>query len=164
MCVVSPFQGLRLAALLTQGGATRRTPRRSALGCCVAAPSGRKFSPKWSPSGTGHVLAPEETAWRQHVGGFAPSVHGVARRVAGPSRSPACGGRRDGGQEYRRIRFAPLGAENCPSRGGDGGTPRDRPSRPISLPAVPNLRSVCNRRREFLGGQCTQEPQVPERG
>ena len=37
-----PFRAGVLDTLITQGGATRLTPLRSALGCYVAAPSGRK--------------------------------------------------------------------------------------------------------------------------
>ena len=42
MSIVSPFQGLVLANLFTQGGASQLTPLRSALGWCVEAPSGRE--------------------------------------------------------------------------------------------------------------------------
>jgi hypothetical protein len=38
-----PFRAGVLDTLITQGGAARRTPLRSALGCYVAAPSGRKL-------------------------------------------------------------------------------------------------------------------------
>ncbi len=39
--VVSPFQGLVFVILVTQGGAARLAPLRSALGWYVEAPSGR---------------------------------------------------------------------------------------------------------------------------
>ena len=42
--VVSPFQGLVFVILVTQGGAARLASLRCALGWCVAAPLGRKFS------------------------------------------------------------------------------------------------------------------------
>ncbi len=38
--VVSPFQGLVVVLLFTQGGAARLAPLRSALGWFVEAPSG----------------------------------------------------------------------------------------------------------------------------
>ncbi len=40
--VVSPFQGLVFVIIVTQGGAARLAPLRSALGGCVEAPSGRR--------------------------------------------------------------------------------------------------------------------------
>ena len=42
MFVVSPFQGLILVVLFTQGDAARLAPLRCALGWCVEAPWGRK--------------------------------------------------------------------------------------------------------------------------
>ena len=50
--VVTPFQGLAGVILMTQGDTSRLAPLRFALGWCVAAPSGRIVSLKWSPSGT----------------------------------------------------------------------------------------------------------------
>ena len=49
---------------LTQGGAARLAPLRCALGWCVTAPSGRKFSTKGSPSGTLPRTRPEGTLAR----------------------------------------------------------------------------------------------------
>ena len=42
---MSPFQGLVFVIMVTQGGAARLAPLRSALGWCVEAPSGRELVP-----------------------------------------------------------------------------------------------------------------------
>ncbi len=42
---MSPFQGFGFAIMVTQGGAARLTPLRSALGWCVEAPSGQNDDP-----------------------------------------------------------------------------------------------------------------------
>ncbi len=54
------LSGLGVVIMLTQGGAARLAPRRCALGWCVAAPSGRKFNPKWSSSGTMALDSPRK--------------------------------------------------------------------------------------------------------
>ena len=56
---MSPFQGLGFVITVTQGGAARLAPLRSALGWCVEAPSGRELVPSFGPGGPSHSRSDE---------------------------------------------------------------------------------------------------------
>ncbi len=63
-CAVPPLQGISVVVMLTQGGAARLAPLRFALGFHVAAPLGRRFSPK----GRMAALIPGHTLLEVSVG------------------------------------------------------------------------------------------------